>query len=194
MRRPLAVAASLALSLASGALAQGSGAPPPDLARIRAALEKYRDPIVAVHDGYFSTVACVDYPTASGPGQMQYPIGGMGVHFLNVSLIGPQVDTLHPQVLIYEPRGERLELVAAEWFVPTQVTQQRPVLFGHDFEGPMEGHHPVMPVELHHWDLHVWLWKDNPGGTFSPTNPNLRCPDGAAYTFHDHAPRMVEAH
>jgi hypothetical protein len=26
----------------------------------------------------------------------------------------------------------------------------------------MEGHEPLMPRELHHYDLHVWLFKENP--------------------------------
>lgn len=45
----------------------------PDLDRVRAALEKYRDPIVAVHDGYFSTLACIDFPVAGGPGRVHPP-------------------------------------------------------------------------------------------------------------------------
>ena len=35
---------------------------PPGLEKVRAKLEKYRDPIKAVHDGYFSTLGCVQYP------------------------------------------------------------------------------------------------------------------------------------
>ena len=121
---------------------------------------------------------------------MPYPAGGMGVHFLNVGLIGPQLDTLRPQVLIYEPHGDSLRLVAAEWFVPTQVTKTRPTIFGHAFDGPMEGHHPIMAADIHHWDLHVWLWKPNPAGMFSPTNPDVRCPS-RAYTVRESAPHMV---
>lgn len=64
-------------------------------------------------------------------------------------------------------------------------------MFGREFDGPMEGHHPVMPTELHHWDLHVWLWTPNPAGMFSPTNPSVRCPN-RAYTVREQAPRMVE--
>jgi len=30
---------------------------PPELEKVRSALEKYKDPIVAVHDGYFSTLS-----------------------------------------------------------------------------------------------------------------------------------------
>lgn len=182
----------LPVLLATQLAAQGPEvtAPAPDMERIRAALDRYRDPIAAVHDGYFSTLACVEFPTAGSAGEMSYPAGGMGVHFLNVSLIGPQLDTLHPQVLIYEPYGDSLRLVAAEWFVPTQATATRPTLFGRSFDGPMEGHHPIMPPEAHHWDLHVWLWKSNPAGMFSPTNPSVRCPE-RAYTVREHPPRMV---
>jgi hypothetical protein len=57
----------------------------------------------------------------------------------------------------------------------------------------MEGHHPIMPAALHHWDLHVWLWKENPAGVFSATNPAVKCPAGT-YTFHEHAPKQLEHH
>lgn len=160
------------------------------LVHVRAALAKYQDPIAAVHDGYLSTVSCMDFPQPGMAGEMHYAAGAMGVHFLNLSLIGPTVDSLHPQVLIYEPLGDKLRLVGAEWFVPTQATQTRPVLFGRQFDGPMEGHAPIMPPELHHWDLHVWLWKDNPSGMFSSTNPNVHCPNGG-YTHRDHPPMMA---
>jgi hypothetical protein len=57
----------------------------------------------------------------------------------------------------------------------------------------MEGHMPVMPADLHHWDLHVWLWKNNPNGMFSPTNSAVKCPTtGYAYTFADAPPKMVK--
>lgn len=162
------------------------------LADVRAALEKYQDPVVAVHDGYFSTLGCVEFPAAGGPGEIPYPAGGMGVHFFNVSLIGPTLDPTRPQVLVYEPVGDKLKLVAAEWFVPlaTGITE-RPSLFGHPFDGPMEGHHPLMPSMMHHYDLHLWLWKKNPAGMFSPTNPDLKCPK-TGYSFQEKAPKLVK--
>jgi hypothetical protein len=161
------------------------------LSVVRAALDKYRDPIAAVHDGYFSTVGCIDFPAAGAEGEIPYPVGGMGIHFLNMGLVGPTLDSLRPQVLLYEPHGDSLRLVAAEWFVPTEVSRTRPMLFGRPFDGPMEGHHPLMPALLHHWDLHVWLWKPNPAGMFSPTNPALKCPD-RTYSFQEKAPRVVK--
>ncbi len=41
-----------------------------ELEALRAKLAKYKDPMAAIRDGYFSTLACV-----------QYPDGAMGVHF-----------------------------------------------------------------------------------------------------------------
>jgi hypothetical protein len=122
-----------------------------------------------------------------------YAAGSMGVHFLNVGLIGTNLDPLRPQVLLYEPDGDKLRLVSAEWFVPLATgVKQRPQLFGHPFDGPMEGHHPLMPEMMHHYDLHVWLWKQNPSGMFSPTNPTVKCPKGG-YSLSEKAPRVVPA-
>lgn len=198
MRRGVLLAGALiAAGLAAGAALGHAGhgprhrvsapvrapALPPELAAVRDALAKYQDPLVAIRDGYLSTLGCVEYP-----------VGGMGVHFINPSLIGPTPDPLRPQILVYEPapRGG-LRLVAAEWFIPlaTGVTE-RPTLFGRPFDGPMEGHEPLMPRELHHYDLHVWLWKENPAGLFNATNPGVGC------AGHPHAlmeePTAIVAH
>jgi hypothetical protein len=167
----------------------------PELAQVRANLEKYKDPVLAVHDGFLSTMACIDFPTgapAGHHGQEAMKPGAMGVHFLNKDNIGPTVDPAKPQVLIYEPVGDKLQLVAAEWFVPLATgVASRPEIFGHPFEGPMEGHAPLLPVELHHYDLHVWLYRDNPAGLFHPTNANVKCPE-TGYTLHMAAPVYVE--
>jgi hypothetical protein len=59
----------------------------PELQRVRAALEKYQDPVVAVHDGYLSTLACINFPNEAMPGHEQYAKGAMGVHFINEQLV-----------------------------------------------------------------------------------------------------------
>ncbi|HUR95011.1 MAG TPA: hypothetical protein VMY76_10535 [Gemmatimonadales bacterium] len=162
----------------------------PELLKVRATLDKYRDPIVAVHDGYLSSVGCVEY-TKGTEGTMHYAAGGMGVHFLNLQLIGKPLDPAKPQVLIYEPEGDRLRLAAAEWFVPTEAAgQTRPTILGQELQGPMEGHDPLQPKGMHHYDLHVWLWQHNPAGTFAPTNPDVTCPK-QAYSFTERAPKLV---
>jgi hypothetical protein len=157
---------------------------PPELVEVREALRKYADPVVAVRDGYLSTLGCVEYAE-----------GAMGVHFLNPAVIGPTLDPFRPALLIYEPEdGGRLRLVAAEWFVPlaTGITE-RPTLFGRPFDGPMEGHEPLMPQGLHHYDLHVWLFKENPAGLFAVTNPNVGCA-GYSYALMEQPPATVAHH
>jgi hypothetical protein len=183
LMRHLAGVACIVL-LASLAQAQTSKDTPPklsaELERVRSALIKYQDPIKAVHDGYFSTVGCVRYPT-----------GGMGIHFLNPQLIGPVPDPMRPTILLYEPVGDKLRLVGAEWFIPlTTGVKERPQLFGQPFDGPMEGHEPLMPATLRHYDLHVWLFKSNPAGLFNMVNPNVNCPK-TAYTFLEHPPKTL---
>jgi len=149
---------------------------PPTLDSARANLEKYQNIVTALQDGYLSTIACLEFPEGGKAGETPYPAGAMGVHLLNGTAIGAPLDAGRPTVLIYEPRGDTLKLVAAEWFVPLAASAEAPVIFGHRFDGPMDGHQPIMPVSLRHWDLHVWLWKENPAGVFTPTNPSLRCP------------------
>ena len=191
---PVLIVSFLAV-LAGTSSAQSSALPklPPELEQVRNGLDKYQDPIVAVHDGYFSSVGCIEYQEGGHEGTMQYAPGGMGVHFLNMQLIGPTLDPAKPQVLIYEPHGDKLKLVAAEWFVPVQAAGgTRPTIFGKELQGPMEGHHPLMPEGLHHYDLHVWLWKNNPAGVFAPTNPSIKCPK-QGYSFDEKAPKLVDA-
>ena len=178
--------AVLLLLLISGAEAHKHKAPvmelTPELLKSRDSLVKYKDPFVAVRDGYFSTVGCV-----------QYPDGDMGVHFLNVQLMGPKPDPAKPPILMYEPGSDgKLQLVAVEWLIPLATgIKARPTLFGQDFEGPMAGHEPLMPDGLHHYDLHVWLYKKNPSGLFHHANPEVDCAKGALYPLREEPPRKV---
>jgi hypothetical protein len=164
------------LMLGSGAAETAGALPkvPPELEPVRAALDKYRDPVVAVRDGYFSTLGCV-----------QYPDGGMGVHFLNPRLFGPVPDPMAPQILVYEPDAEgQLHLATG--------VESRPEIFGQSFQGPMEGHEPLIPKEVHHYDLHVWLFKENPAGLFNATNPDVNCV--GAYVLDEEPPAEVPHH
>jgi hypothetical protein len=190
----IAVGAILLLVAASRLAVAQSATLSPELQSVRKLLEKYNDPIVAVHDGFYSSVGCISYPNGGGEGAMQYAPGAMGVHFLNMGNVGPKLDPSKPQVLIYEPVGDKLRLVAAEWFMPAELAGGKaPSVFGQELGGPMEGHKPLMPDGLHHYDLHVWLWKTNPEGVFSPTNPAVKCPK-AGYSFEEAAPKMAHPH
>ena len=149
---------------------------------LRKSMEKYKDYKVAVRDLYLSTVGCVHYSGEKMAGHMHYPKGAMGVHFVNLTIRGTP-DPMKPNILIYEPVGKDLRLVAVEWLVPlTAKTRKRPSLFGTPFDGPMEGHEPLIPRQYVHYDLHAWLFKDNPLGMFTPTNPNVSC-DGYDFSL-----------
>ena len=179
--------ASAAFVVASPSTTHGQGtALSPELQAAKAALSKYADPYVAIKDGFYSTLACIDFPKGAMHGTVEYPPGAMGVHFLNTANIGPVLDPTKPQVLIYEPVGDKLVLAAAEWVVPVQVAgNTTPTIFGQKLAGPMDGHEPIMPAGLRHFDLHVWLWKDNPRGVFTSTNAAVKCDPKATYTIQE---------
>src|SRR4051812_47638229 len=84
---------------------------------LRKSLEKYQDYKVAVRDLYLSTVGCIHYSGEKIPDHMVYAKGAMGVHFANLTIKGPP-DPMKPNVLVYEPVGKELKLVAVEWLVP----------------------------------------------------------------------------
>ena len=99
-------------------------------------------------------------------------LGGMGVHYINQSLMDATVDITKPEALVYEldADGKIAGLVAHEYIVPVDAwtSPTPPSLFGVSFH-----HHPTLPL----WVLHTWLWKDNPTGIFQDWNPAVRqCP------------------
>jgi hypothetical protein len=120
----------------------------------------------------------------------------MGIHSPKPSLLANQaLDPLQPEVLLFMPKPDGFRLVAVEylqfvllrntatgqvapWTSPDpwpstyQIAIPTPTLFGQTFDGPMAGHAPGMPW---HWDLHVWVWAENPNGTFAQFNPALSC-------------------
>ena len=46
----------------------------------------------------------------------------------------------------------------------------------------MLGHSATMPI---HYDLHVWLYRQNPAGIFARWNPRVSCPTPAAASTSD---------
>ena len=159
---------------------------------MRKALSKYEDPYVAVRDLYLSTVGCVHYDGSKMEGHMNYPKGAMGIHFVNLTIQGPP-DPLKPNVLIYEPVGKgKLKLVAAEWLVPLAVAKERPSSPRPALPGADGRPRAAHPPRFHHYDLHAWLFKDNPLGMFSPTNPDVSC-DNAEFSLMEMPTKLVAA-
>jgi hypothetical protein len=148
------------------------------LARTKAALDKYQSVEQARADGYVQASPCEATPT--DPHQTSHG-GVMGIHFVNPAVMqSGRLDPAKPPILVYQPvnpAGAGLQLVAAEYFKPdadqnTRTDSDRPTLFGRAFDGPMRGHAPGMPI---HYDLHVWFWKANPSGLFAGWNPDASC-------------------
>ncbi|MCU7727776.1 hypothetical protein ODJ79_29000 [Actinoplanes sp. KI2] len=154
---------------------------PPDLSNGTAALtvwqrsvllhatRQFRDVKNAIAAGYLPTTQCVP---------------GMGLHYVQRSLAADtNIDPTLPDILIYEPvAGAPVRLAALEFFradadQDLKTDNDRPTLFGIPFNGPMTGHplppgQPTMPI---HYDLHVWLYQDNPAGELATDNPNVDC-------------------
>jgi hypothetical protein len=161
-----------------------------ELDALRQSLLKYKDVYAAVRDGYFSTVGCVHYDGMKMDGHVEYAKGGMGIHFVDIARIGPNPDPMRPSILMYEPKNGKLELIGVEWIVPLSSVKKRPQLFGQDFLGPMEGHEPLIAKDFTHYDLHAWLFKENPSGMFAHTHPEVTC-EGYEYSLHEHPTKLV---
>lgn len=148
------------------------------LAAARAASARYHDVAVAEAEGFVPLSPCV----ASDA-------GAMGIHYINLArLLDPSISADAPEALLYFPTADGLELAGVEYVLPIfhdgapwigsappapEDVPPRPSLFGQEFQGPMEGHGPGEPW---HFDLHVWVWRNNPAGTFAQWNPALSCP------------------
>jgi hypothetical protein len=80
------------------------------------------------------------------------------------------VDAAHPEALVYEVDGDRLQLVAVEWIIPQPMWSSAtpPSLLGHSF---------FRNDTLGLWALHAWIWRPNPSGMFANYNPSVKlCP------------------
>jgi hypothetical protein len=157
------------LSAQSGSHAKhGGGSDGPVVDAVRQGTERFRDVNAAIAAGYVQFQGCV-----SGPAQ-----GAMGVHYSNFALFDGVTDVANPEVLVYEPKHGRLQLVAAEYVVPAEAWDpthdpfDKPNLMGHLFHfAPGPNRYGPTPF----YELHVWAWKNNPNGTFTDWNPNVSC-------------------
>ena len=174
MKKLIALAAALALGIvvAATSLPTADAGPPDELQAVRAATARFHSIEQALAAGYVQESPCEALPG----------VGGMGFHYVNPALImDPAIDATRPEMLLYAPKDNgRLELVGVEYFKvdadqDLATDDDRPSVLGQPFDGPMEGHGPpgTMP---RHYDLHVWLWRDNPNGLFAVWNPAVTCP------------------
>lgn len=167
----------------------------PTLDEVRAATERFRDVNVALAEGYMRdpTGMCVTAEMEGHPAEA----GAMGVHYFRPDLLGitsapeervngtgTHTDFSMPSVLIYEPQADGSEeLVAVENLVFIAAWEAAgntspPTFHGQEFERMVDD--PATEVdEAHgfepHYDKHLWIYRDNPSGVYTPMNPAASC-------------------
>ena len=173
-----ALAASALLTGAQSASAhegrEGGSEREGGISQVRAATAAFHDISVAVAAGW-----SIDLHDVNGIDCIDNPAGGMGVHFVNGSLVGDGViDVRTPEAVIYQPGpGGSMKLVAVEYVVIAADWdahhKHAPRLFGQTFELVPAGNRYGLPD---FYELHAWIWKHNPAGMFADWNPNVTCP------------------
>jgi hypothetical protein len=143
------------------------------LARVRAATDKFHTLAVANNAGYGEFYVCTDHVTD----------GTMGQHYVNLDLVldtatgVPTIDPLHPEALVYEPRiNGGYRLVGVEYVVFQDAwdaaNDAPPTLFGKTFTLIPAGNRYSLPP---YYELHAWIWRPNPSGIFKDWNPSVSC-------------------
>ncbi|MDP9183758.1 MAG: hypothetical protein M3P04_13400 [Actinomycetota bacterium] len=165
-----------------------------DLRIVRSATAKYRDPNVALRDGFIPAAECYKNDENSAGGVM-------GEHWVHRDRHADQrLDLREPELLLSLPTpGGGRKLVAVEWSIaaledgmphygaeppdPARTSPASQMFGGRSFNGPMQGHNLLQawPFAVHlspgpwHYDQHVWLWEKNPDGIFAQYNRALSC-------------------
>jgi hypothetical protein len=167
----------------------------PTLDEVRAVTEKYRDVNVAKAEGFTTDNKCVTAEMLGHPAAM----GAMGLHYVRRDLLGlppspslkgvrvkgngTHVDFRQPAMLVYEPQADgSLVLVAVENLVFKDAWHAKsgapPMFHGRTY--PLLEDNPATALdEAHgwepHYEQHLWVFRDNPNGAYSPFNPNVTC-------------------
>ena len=138
------------------------------LAQLRAVTARFHSIDTAKQAGYSTQIT---------PCWAHHSAGGMGYHFGNTNLFDATVDLLNPETVIYEPQaGGHMRLVGMEYIVPLDAWAGA----GHDLNDPNDvpqllgqrfTRHSFLPI----FKLHIWLWQNNPSGTFADWNPKVSC-------------------
>ena len=167
----------------------------PTLDDVRRATERFRDVNVALAEGYIRD----PFDLCDTAEMMGRPasLGAMGIHYFRPDLLGitappsPRVDGvgthldfLKPSILIYEPQANgSVELVAVENLAFAAAWRKAghtnpPTFHGVPYDSMVDDPN-TSTDEAHmfapHYDRHVWLYRDNPRGVFTPFNPAVSC-------------------
>ena len=104
----------------------------------------------------------------------------MGQHYVNGTLVGDAVlDPARPEAVIYEPKKNGgSKLVGVEWVVFQSAWEDAgnaapPTLFGRTLKLVPAPNRYGIPA---FYQIHAWVWKHNPSGSFSDWNPTRLLP------------------
>jgi hypothetical protein len=164
------------------------------VAKIKAANERFTDVNVALAEGYIRDPhdLCITAEMEGQPAEL----GAMGIHYFRPDMLGitatePRVDGtgthtdfMNPSIVIYEPQADgSLELVAVENLVFKEAWQAAgndgpPSSAGHEWyrmvndpDTDVDEAHGFQP----HYELHAWVFRENPNGPFEQFNPAVTC-------------------
>ncbi|WP_050776405.1 hypothetical protein [Algoriphagus machipongonensis] len=135
------------------------------LANLRAATAKYHDIEVAMEDGYAQGSECVSSPA-----------GGMGYHYVNFAAMDGEYDPTMPEALLYEmSKNGQMKLVGVEFVIVKEAwdagNEMVPYFGMQEFDTAFDPE----PLPFDNYQLHIWIWKNNPSGIFTMFNPNVSC-------------------
>jgi len=151
---------------------------------------------VAKAEGYTTDNKCVTAEKLGKPAAL----GTMGLHYVRRDMLGlppkpsppgsvrvngtgTHTDFRQPAMLVYEPQPDgSLQLVAVENLVFAaawhEANKEPPTFHGRTW--PLLKDNPRTKVdEAHgwepHYEQHLWVFRDNPNGAYSPFSPNVTC-------------------
>jgi len=130
-----------------------------DIAKVRAATERFKNAEVANAAGYPVNTRCIE----------NQPHGGMGHHFQNAGLLDANLEVDKPEILVYEKRMDgSFQLNGVEYIVPIPAwtKSEAPMIMGQKLK---------RAEQLGIYYLHVWIWKASPTGVFADWNPEVKC-------------------
>ena len=166
-RRATVLAISLAaLTIVGLGLAIGASARADEISAVREMTARFHSIEQARRAGYEPFYTCTEQPG----------VGTMGQHYVKFSLVGdPAIDPLHPEALVYEPKGNGgYRLVAVEWVRVGPEVANPPTVLGVEMRHvPSGNRYGIEPDGF--YQRHLWLYDRNPSGLFADWNPTVSC-------------------
>jgi len=165
------IAAIVLVAVGALVVARSDGDGSDEVDRVRDATEGFEQLGAAERAGYAELadnegLTCIEDPGGAG---------AMGTHFVNGGLVGDGViDAERPEALLYDRSGGKDRLLGVEYVVMQAQWKASapPELFGHRFRSVnAPNRYGLEPF----YELHAWVWEDNPAGMFDDWNPRIDC-------------------